>query len=225
MSDYVGNDDDILSDDSVEVTSEPTIVEDAEASTNTREDSFTVGGIAAKDLPDDVRDALRNYTNIHQLEIENTRVNIPGELRLVISMMNFFADMSHYHEDGALIAATAHVVDEITEGRVKLMYRKYEAERTMMYTSIVMKFRDSFEAIVANTEVESHWAEELVAFMETTASVAEYNRKQAVGTYIATCEQLGHEPDEVLIEEGKYGTRSYIHRIGLGLPPGNVDAD
>lgn len=173
-------------------------------------------GPDGKELPANVQQQLGKYLQVGS--IDQRSANTPIEFRAMSSLMEFYASLTSFRFDGPLIAAMAHVLDQITDGQVTTMHRKYEAERKLLYSRVITTFGAILLRIYQETEGLA-WQEELIHYCVSLNDINDYVRRKAEFHYRQVCEELGDEPDENLIEYGRYSGISNLHKIAFGNPP------
>lgn len=176
---------------------------------------YKLVGHNGKELPEDVQEVLGKYVN----DGIPAQSNLPIEFQAVSSIFEFYSEISTFSSDGPLLAAVAHAVDEMTGGRVRLLYEKYEAERKLLYCNILMQFNTTLLKIRDYSEDTPDWLNEVSTYFESAIDIIGFVHQKAENTYREICGEIGQEPDEELIENGQYSIRDYITKLALMSPP------
>ena len=192
----------------------------AEVDGNTAEDNF-VKGVDVHELPEEVREALGQYTNVDVYDAG--RASMPVHLKMVTALMEFYTSISDFKSEGTLVASVAEVLDIMTEGRVELTYRRIEAERKIITSKILLRINEAFLQLVEADLEKQEWSAEVQTYIESYIELVEYGLDSSVREYREMCEHLGRPVDEHLIETGHYSQRNYILRAALSNPPGDSD--
>ena len=161
----------------------------------------------------------------HELDklmgIDSNRLS--QELEAVIGMFGFFKDMTIFATDGALLAAVAQVLDNITDGQVTLHYELRESERILLYTHQIIRLQKKIMDIFKFEEADSI-LKKMRLYMLSFLSLTTHVHNKAIKSYNDTCAKLGKEPDTVLLETGSYGVRDMYAKIALLYPPGVTES-
>lgn len=210
-------DDDLFSDDT------KTEESGEKAPDNEIKAEFITGRTHADHIPDEIKAELKKHVHI-DLD-EQGRSTMPPELRMVSTMMEFYSSITNFKDDGALIAAMAQMLDEWSNGSLRDYHMKYESEREIIASKILLNFSNAFVKLLRLDEETTKWTAEVVDYIESYCEMVQFNFDKAVHNYRKACEMLEEEPDEGLIENGVYSVRTFITRIALAMPPGESDVD
>lgn len=191
--------------------------DEEQASTNEISTDFIIGS----QIPEDMKNALRDHVNIDISASANSKM--APELHMVVSMIEIFDDVSSFQKSGSLIAAMAAVLDEMTNGRLRVYNEKYEAERRIIASHIIKSFSKEFTVLLNVDSMQHSWTAELIDYVESYGELVEHTLAQAIDVYRSSCKELDVEPDENLITTGIYSVRDYITRAALVSPPAQSD--
>lgn len=178
----------------------------------------SIRGLNGEELPQEVQEAIaRQIGSSGGFE---SRSSLPIEIRAMQSMLEFFGQMASYSSDSSLIAAVAEVLDEATSGRVSLVTRRFQAEREIMTGHVAKKFLN-FLLDDAPEELKDNelWMQQCMHYFESYIDMNQFFLDRAVYMYRKTCAELKQEPDEQLIELGRYTSRNFIRQIAFRNPP------
>lgn len=149
--------------------------------------------------------------------------NMPLAFRAVSGMLDFFTDFTRFKVDGPLIWAMAEVLDELSNGKVRLLYQLHECERQIMSTHSIQRIMRRITEHPPK-HIQEHQTE-VSLYFEVFNDLINYTQDKATSLYYDLCEKLGREPDVVLVNEGFLSSRDTFARAAMLRPPAKSDSD
>lgn len=182
---------------------------------NTRVEFRGPGG---EQLSPELQKALGEYFKDYQPNMKGIDI-IPGIMGAISGMYEYFADITKYRQNGPLVAAMAEIMDEVTNGRLNMIYMLKEAERKIVSIHTVKRHINLFLMSRQADAVQNEVAHEMMAYFASLGKLCDFIQGRAVKLYYDLCAKLEREPDEVMVESGFYTTVDTYTRASLGNPP------
>lgn len=187
---------------------------------------LTIRGVEGEALPEDLKNAISNY-----VDTENTDFGVvvgqglPVEFRSVAWIFDYFCEYSRTKTDGPVMLAVAEVLDQMSDGRVSMLARLYEAERRIMWTQGVKRVLNVFITGDIFKGSNNPYLGEITMYFETYGDVINFIYDTAVNEYRALSAKVGKEPDEEFIQTGILSERSLLKAMTMGYPYAQRDTD
>lgn len=200
-ADLYGDDDDILE-----------AAQKDKAKRNRNIDGIT--GHDGENLHDKLYGALGDYVDTRRANIENST---PTEFRMTSQLLDYWSSTREYNQGGAAIISLAEILDEITDGTMKNLFRYHDSRRRIVFSSIIKRNLGMILDILDPSDT-SHYINELYIFLDLHYEYICYVRDEAVDEYRYWSELLEREVDETFVESGIMTTRSFWDKMFLGHP-------
>ena len=148
-------------------------------------------------MPAELQAALANYFAGYMIS-PTAGDAVPLILRAIPSTYEYLTEITRWRENGPLLNAVADLLNEMTEGRLLLIYQLKEAERKIHSTHKVKKYINFFLTGEATQDAQEFQAE-IQSYFKSMGSIVNFVQSRAVNLYYDLCAKLGREPDEGLV--------------------------
>ncbi len=200
-ADLYGDDDDIL--------------EAAQKDKAKRKSSISgVQGHDGEDLHDKLHGALGDYVDTRRATLES---HTPTEFRMTSQLLDYWSSTRNYNQGGAAIISLAELLDELTDGVMKDLFKYHDARRRIVFTSII-KRNLAMILDILDPDDTTHYINELYVFLDLHYEYTCFVRDEAVDEYRHWSAVLDREVDETFVESGVMTTRSFWDKMFLGEP-------
>lgn len=127
-------------------------------------------------------------------------------------------------ENSALVVAMAELLDEMSDGKLKLYHQRLESERMIAVTASSIVIMGYMKALLEEVKKQGAMASPFYGiFLKVNVEFNEFLKNHYVEVYKEACAKLGADIDNELISTGVYSEQTQYRRYGMSSPPARND--